>query len=213
MLLSDFITAVQAQLAASATEPWAEWQIEEWTRMTIRELSTVIQRTAVYPLAIPTSGQETFDLDLNVRSLISVKLGWTTLTPASRFDEHRWPSGIHYQLETWDDSATLPTLFLSPATAPLVVAGQIVTVVARVAHDADVSLHEPLTLQEQDLPLLEKGVSTRAYLHVLTNKATDLNTDERNWLRLAWQRVSEDYQRTLRARGNATQSAILPWGL
>jgi hypothetical protein len=35
--------------------------------------------------------------------------------------------------------------------------------------------------------------------------------DEKNWLRLAWQRVNEDYQRTLKSAA-VVETAFVSWG-
>jgi len=85
------------------------------------------------------------------------------------------------------------------------------TVVAKVGHDDTIDLYEPLTLPGTHLHILEKGVAAKAYLNTLTNKAVDLNMDEKNWLRLAWQRVNEDYQRALKSAA-VVETAFVSWG-
>lgn len=210
--LSEFVTNAGTALAASPSGDWGTTQLTEWVRETIREMSQVITRTAVYPITIATDGQLTYELNPLVRSVASVEVGGRACTPFNRF-QVGWTSGrLYYNLQDWGDATANPTLYLSTGAAALAVQGETLTVVAHVAHDDTVGDDDPLTVPDTLLHILQSGVTVRAYQQALADKMTDLNMDERDWMRRELQRAERVYHEGL-STGSDGRSLMVQWAL
>lgn len=212
MLLANFVSSVQAQLDASTSVRWSADNLTDWTRQVIRELGEVLTRRGEWAVVADSDGQTSFDMPALAVGAEHVVVAGETCQPRSRYTS-AWTreGGNFYHLELWDDGTNAPTLFLSPNAASLVVAGESVTVVGELAHDADIAADAALTVPDKHLHILTDGVICRAYQNTLADKMTDLNMDERDWMRRELQRVEHRYKNAVQIAIVGKYAAVVEW--